>query len=78
MPAKKTELSFEENIKELENIVKTLESGDASLDEMLSLFEEGVKRTKECTNQLKNAEQKITVLMKGADGEVYEAPFKEK
>ncbi len=77
MPAKKTELSFEENIKELENIVKKLETGDVTLDEMLSLFEEGVKRTKECTNQLKNAEQKITVLMKDQSGKINEVPFDE-
>ncbi len=77
MATKKKELSFEENIKELENIVKSLEAGDVSLDEMLKLFEEGVKRTKECTKQLKNAEQKITVLMKDAEGEVKEVPFGE-
>ncbi len=77
MVAKKTELSFEENIKELESIVKALESGDVSLEEMLNLFEEGVKRTKECTEQLKNAEQKITVLMKNSDGKVEEVPFGE-
>ncbi|MBR5156054.1 MAG: exodeoxyribonuclease VII small subunit [Clostridia bacterium] len=77
MATKKTELSFEENIKELENIVKALESGDVSLDEMLKLFEEGVKRTKECTRQLKNAEQKITVLMENPDGTMKEVPFEQ-
>ncbi len=77
MAAKKTELTFEENIKELEEIVRALDSGDVSLEEMLKLFEEGVKRTKECTQQLKNAEQKITMLMKNADGEVEEVPFGE-
>ncbi len=75
MTTKKTELSFEENIKELEKIVKSLESGDVSLDEMLRLFEEGIKRTKDCTKQLKNAEQKITVLTKNSDGGVEEVPF---
>ncbi len=77
MTEKNTEISFEENIKELESIVKALESGDVSLEEMLRLFEEGVKRTKECTNQLKNAEQKITVLMKNSEGEIKEMPFGE-
>ena len=73
--AAKKELKFEENIKELENIVNTLESGDVSLDEMLNLFEEGIKRTKECTKQLKEAEQKVTVLVKGLNGELEEQPF---
>ena len=56
--AAKKEVKFEENIKELENIINTLEGGEVSLDEMLNLFEEGIKRTKECTKQLKEAEQK--------------------
>jgi exodeoxyribonuclease VII small subunit len=78
MATKKTEVSFEENIKELENIVKRLEGGEVSLDEMLGLFEEGIRRTKECTAQLKGAEQKITMLMKNADGELDEQPFEVK
>ena len=73
--AAKKEVKFEENIKELENIINTLEGGEVSLDEMLNLFEEGIKRTKECTKQLKDAEQKVTVLMKGLNGELEEQPF---
>ena len=73
--AAKKEVKFEENIKELENIINTLEGGEVSLDEMLNLFEEGIKRTKECTKQLKEAEQKVTVLMKGLNGELEEQPF---
>lgn len=75
MPAKKSEASFEENIKKLEDIVKTLESGESSLDEMLGLFGSGVEITKECTNQLEKAEQKITLMMKKANGEMEEEPF---
>ena len=73
--AAKKEVKFEENIKELENIINTLENGEVSLDEMLSLFEEGIKRTKECTKQLKDAEQKVTVLMKSITGDMEEQPF---
>lgn len=75
MPTKKTGVSFEENIKELDGIVRKLESGEISLDEMMDLFEEGIRRTKECTSQLKNAEHRITVLMKNSSGEVSEEPF---
>ncbi len=67
--------SFENNLKELETIVKTLEGSDVSLDEMLELFEKGIKLTKDCTNQLETAEQKITVLMKNKDGSVTEENF---
>ena len=73
--AAKKEVKFEENIKELENIINTLEGGEVSLDEMLNLFEEGIKRTKECAKQLKEAEQKVTVLVKGLNGELDEQPF---
>ncbi len=75
MAEKKKEICFEENLKELEEIVKKLESGDVSLDEMLELFEQGIARTKECTAQLKKAEQKINILIKNNDGEIEEKPF---
>ena len=68
-------ISFEESIKELELIVKKLESGDVSLDEMLELFEQGIARTKECNEQLKNAEQKVSVLMRDSSGQMQEKPF---
>ena len=55
--------------------MRKLENGDASLDEMLELFEQGIARTKECNAQLKNAEQKISILMKNASGEMEEKPF---
>ena len=71
----KTKVSFEENLRELENIVQKLESGDVSLDEMLELFEQGISRTKECNEQLKNAEQKISILLKNSSGEIEEKPM---
>ena len=67
-------VNFEDNIKALEETVKALESGNVSLEEMLSLFEDGIKRTKECTTQLKAAEQKITMLINKA-GVMEEVPF---
>ena len=73
--ATKKNISFEENLKELEDIVKKLEGGDVSLDEMLELFEQGIARTKECNEQLKNAEQKISILIKNNSGEMEEQPF---
>lgn len=67
---------FEMNLKELETVVKTLEAGEVSLDEMLALFEKGIGLTKNCTKLLDEAEQKITVLMKDKDsGEMVEQPF---
>lgn len=68
--------SFEKNLSELEQVVKALESNDVSLDDMIALFEKGVGLTRECTEALDRAEQKITVLMKNRDsGEIEEQPF---
>lgn len=68
--------SFEKSLSELEQVVKALEGSEISLDEMIALFEKGVKLTRECTQALDNAEQKITVLMKNRDsGEMEETPF---
>ena len=68
--------NFENNLKELEGIVKALESSDISLEEMLEMFEKGIRLTKECTDALDSAEQKITILMKNRDnGEMVEENF---
>ena len=68
--------NFEASLKELESVVKALEGGEVSLDEMLTLFERGIYLTKECTTALDAAEQKISVLMKNRDNsEMEEQPF---
>lgn len=58
------EMTYENAIKRLEEIVSILEKNEASLDESLKLFEEGTKLTAFCSDKLKNAEQKITELTK--------------
>ena len=60
--------TFEASLKELEHIVKQLEDGDLELDESLKLFEDGVRLSRECRERLTNAERRIEVLMKEADG----------
>ena len=75
MEEKNMRASFDENLKELEGVVKALEGGEVTLDEMLSLFEKGIKLTKSCTEQLDGAEQKINILMKNGDGEIISRPF---
>lgn len=50
---------FEKNLKELEVVVKELESGDVTLDQMLELFEKGVKLTKQCTARLMRRNRKL-------------------
>ncbi len=75
MPKKNTDTGFEESLAALEGVVKALESGDVTLDEMLSLFEKGISLTKNCTELLDKAEQKINILIKNNDGSFTEQPF---
>ena len=69
------ENSFEENMKKLEQIATELEKGDLDLDTSVAKFEEGMKLSKKCSEILENAEKKITVLIKGEDGELAEENF---
>jgi exodeoxyribonuclease VII small subunit len=62
--------TFETSLNELEKIVKQLEDGDLPLEESLKLFETGVKLSRECRERLTNAERRIQVLMKDADGSI--------
>lgn len=51
--------SFENNLKNLEKIVKKLELGNCGLDESIKLYIDGVKLSAECKTQLESARQKI-------------------
>lgn len=55
---------FERSLQELEGIVEKLEHGELSLDESLRHFERGVQLTRVCQSALKQAEQKVEVLMR--------------
>jgi exodeoxyribonuclease VII small subunit len=57
-----TERTFEEKLTRLEDIVRTLDEGTTPLAEMLALYEEGMMLTKECSELLNAAEQKVSVL----------------
>lgn len=58
----KENLSFEESLKKLEEIAEKLENKDTSLEESITLFEEGMKYSKKCSEILNNAKQKIISL----------------
>lgn len=68
---------FEQSLAELETIVEKLEQGDLSLDESLQYFERGVQLTRVCQAALKQAEQKVEILMrKSGHADDFEAqPF---
>ena len=71
-------LTFERAVERLDQIVKLLERGDAPLDESLALFEEGAKLIKSSTKMLDDAEKKVVLLQKGADGKPEESTFDER
>ncbi len=68
---------FESALKSLEDIVVQLEAGDLTLDRALELFEEGIKISRFCSSKLQEAERKVEMLVKAADGTLKEVPFSE-
>jgi exodeoxyribonuclease VII small subunit len=65
----KDKVSFEKALKQLEEIVHKLESGDLGLEDSLQLFEEGIKLSRFCSKKLELAERKIEMLTKDEKGE---------
>lgn len=67
--------TFEQAMARLEEIVTLLEKGEVPLEESLKLFEEGTGLMKQCSTLLDKAEQKVTTLTVGADGDPREVPL---
>ena len=59
---KNTTMDFETSLKELEKIVRELESGEVNLDQSLMRFEQGIDLYKKCRTTLEGAEKKIKIL----------------
>lgn len=72
---KTAEPKFEKDLEQLEKIVEELEEGGLSLDVSLKKFEEGIKLAQRCEKALSDAEKKIDVLTKNAEGELEAKPF---
>ena len=73
MAAKK--LNFEQSLSRLEEIVRTLETGNLPLADSMKLFEEGTGLLTSCTGMLDEAEQKVVLLKVNRDGKLTEEPF---
>ena len=61
-------MSFEEALKELEEIVRRLEAGDVELEKSIEIYERGAKLKAHCEARLKSAELKIEQIVQGKDG----------
>ena len=65
----KQAIDLEKALGDLESLVEELESGDLPLEKAMQKFEDGIKLTRSCQSALKDAEQKVEVLLKSAGGE---------
>jgi exodeoxyribonuclease VII small subunit len=62
-------IDLEKALGELEEIVDELESGELPLEAAMKKFEQGIKLTRNCQAALKEAEQKVEILLKDAAGD---------
>lgn len=67
--------SFEENLKQLEQILQELEQGDLPLETALKKFEVGIKLIKLCNQQLDAVEQRVEILLRDEAGNLVAKPF---
>ena len=65
----KQAFDLEKALSDLETLVEELESGDLPLEKAMKKFEDGIKLTRNCQSALKDAEQKVEILLKSAGGE---------
>lgn len=67
--AEVSQLSFEAALKRLEEIVRTLEKGEAPLDQSIELYQEGDRLKRHCEARLKDAQMRIEQIALGKDGQ---------
>ena len=77
MAKSKNDATFEQDLESLEAIVGALEEGGLSLDDALKQFESGITLARRCEKALSEAEKKIEILVKNADGYLEPQPFDE-
>jgi exodeoxyribonuclease VII small subunit len=74
--ARAKKITFEESMHQLEEIVQTMETGDMSLDELLSQYTQGVKLSQSCMKALNEVEKAMDTMLKETDGEIQELELK--
>lgn len=70
------DISFEEAMKQLEELVGRLEAGTLGLEESLDTFEKGMFLVRTCQKKLEDAETRIVKLVETKDGELATEPFR--
>jgi exodeoxyribonuclease VII small subunit len=72
-----TKPKFEENLKELEEILQQLEHGDLPLETALAKFEAGMRLIRNCNQQLEAVERKVEILLRDEAGNFTTRPFQD-
>lgn len=67
VPANDAEVQFEPALQRLEQLVTAMESGNMSLEESLTAFEQGIQLTRHCQRALESAEQRVQILLEQSD-----------
>ena len=67
-------MSFEDTLKELEDIVRELESGEGKLDGAITAYERGALLKRHCEAKLKDAQQKVDKIVAAGDGSLGAEP----
>ena len=62
-------MTYEQQLQQLETLIKQLENGDLSLDQALAAYEQGITLIRACQQQLEQAEQRIQLLAQDDNGE---------
>lgn len=70
-------MTFEQSMQRLEQIVRTMERGDAPLEESLKLFQEGTELVRNCNTLLENAQLQVKKIMTAPDGSPVEEVFQD-
>jgi exodeoxyribonuclease VII small subunit len=68
-------MSFEQALKELETIVRKLETGQGELESSIADYERGTALREHCNKKLAGAKMKVEKIMQAADGTLATAPF---
>ncbi len=69
MPPKKTSQSFESALERIEQIAAQMEAGDLPLDELVRIYEEGLRLVRFCSERLEDAEKRLMVITRDATGQ---------
>ena len=70
-------MTFEQSMQRLEQIVRAMERGDVALEESLKLFQEGTELVRSCGKLLDEAELQVKRIMTAPDGSPMEVEFRE-